>query len=140
MDADRYIPRLRNNSLKVTPRRKAVIELFVKEKKYLGPLQIRKLLGTRHPVGLPSIYRILDELERAGILVKIAHRNRQLYYSLCGRPDDNDHHHFICRKCRKVEEVPVCGFPAVARFIEKKLKGTVKYHSLHLEGLCSECK
>lgn len=117
-----------------------MIKLFMRENRYLGPYEIREMLAKLSlRVGLPSVYRILEELESAGILVKIENRNRQLYYSLCRRPWI-DHHHFVCSKCNKVEEVEFCNFPEIARFIEKKLKGKVQYHSLHIEGLCSECR
>lgn len=137
---EEYLAELKGHHFKVTPRRKAVIELFMREKRYLGPYEIREMLAKLSlRVGLPSVYRILEELESAGILVKIENRNRQLYYSLCRRPR-TDHHHFVCSKCNKVEEVEFCNFPEIARFIEKKLKGKVQYHSLHIEGLCSECR
>jgi len=140
MSINDYLTALKENQLKITPRRKAVIELFLKEKRYLGPSDIKGMLGKMLlKVGLPSVYRILEELESAGILVKIEHQNRQLYYSLCRKPR-TDHHHFICRRCNKVEEVEFCNFREISQFIEKKLNGKVQHHSLHIEGLCSECR
>jgi len=140
MSINDYLTALKDNQLKITPRRKAVIGLFLQEKRYLGPSDIKELLGKMSlKVGLPSVYRILEELESAGILVKIEHQNRQLYYSLCRKPR-TDHHHFICRRCNKVEEVEFCNFREISQFIEKKLNGKVQHHSLHIEGLCSECR
>jgi len=135
-----YLEILKANSLKITPRRKAVIELFLTKGSYLGPYEIRDILKKKSlKIGLPSIYRILEELEVTDILVKVEHKNRQLYYSLCKKPQE-DHHHFICRQCNKVEEVEFCNFQEISQFIEKKLKGKVQHHSLHIEGLCSKCK
>ncbi|MFA6358022.1 MAG: Fur family transcriptional regulator [Candidatus Omnitrophota bacterium] len=140
MDINNYLITLKENHLKITHRRKAVIELFLKEGRYLGPYEIRDRLKKIHlKVGLPSVYRILEEFEKAGILVKVEHKSRQLYYSLCKNPY-KDHHHFICRECNKVEEVEFCNFQEISRFIEKKLNAKVQYHSLHIEGLCSKCK
>ncbi len=140
MTVNDYLITLKENHLKVTPRRKAVIGLFLKERRYLGPYEIRGMLAkTSLKAGLPSVYRILEELKRAGILVEIAHKSRQLYYGLCKKPHQ-DHHHFICSKCSKVQEVEFCNFPEISRFIEKKLNGKVQRHSLHIEGLCSQCK
>ena len=140
MTINNYLIRLKENRLKITPRRKAVIELFLKEGRYLGPYEIRDMLRKRSlKVGLPSVYRILEEFEKAGIFVKVEHKNRQLYYSLCRKPH-LDHHHFICRKCNKVEEVEFCNFQEISQFIKKELKGRVEHHALHIEGLCSGCK
>ncbi|MFA5320341.1 MAG: Fur family transcriptional regulator [Candidatus Omnitrophota bacterium] len=135
-----YLAALKGHHFKITPRRKAVIGLFLREKRYLGPSDIKGMLGKMFlKVGLPSVYRILEEMESAGILVKIEHHNRRLYYSLCRKPR-TDHHHFICRRCNKVEEVEFCNFREIAQFIEKELNGKVQHHSLHIEGLCSECR
>lgn len=140
MEITAYLGVLKSKSLKVTPRRKSVIELFLEECRYLGPQEIRDLLRRKSVrVGLPSVYRILEELEGAGILIRIGHEDRRLYYSLCRHPHI-DHHHFICRRCKKVEEVDFCNFSEISRFIEKKLHGKVQRHSLHIEGLCSECR
>jgi Fe2+ or Zn2+ uptake regulation protein len=140
MENNTYSAILKANRLKTTPRRTAVIEFFLKAGRFLGPYEIRDMLRKKFAkVGLPSVYRILGELEGAGILTRIGQENRQLYYSLCRKPH-SDHHHFICRSCNKVEEVEFCNFGQVSRFIEKKLKAKVQHHSLHIEGLCSQCK
>ena len=140
MSINKYLSILKQHNLKITPRRKAVIDIFLREGRYLGPYQIRQMLARKSiKAGLPSVYRILDEMERAGILIKVEHKNRQLYYSLCNSPEI-DHHHFICSKCSKVEKVEFCNFGEISRFVEKKLKGKVVHHRLHIEGLCSECK
>jgi len=140
MSINKYLSILKQHNLKITPRRKAVIDIFLREGRYLGPYQIRQMLARKSiKAGLPSVYRILDELENAGILIKVERKNRQLYYSLCNSPEI-DHHHFICSKCSKVEEVDFCNFSEIARFVEKNLKGKVVHHKLHIEGLCSECR
>jgi len=140
MDTTAYLKKLKEACLKITPRRKAVIELFLKENRYLGPYEVRLALKERSiKLGFPSVYRILEELKEAGVLVKIEHKSRQLYYSLCRKPH-LDHHHFICRKCNKVEEVEFCNFHEISRFIQSKLHGRVEKHALQIEGLCSGCK
>ena len=140
MDIHQYLSALKESRLKITPGRRAVIELFLERGKYLGPYEVRAALKKRLlRLGLPSVYRILEELKDSGILVKIEHSSRQLYYSLCRKPH-LDHHHFICRKCNKVEEVEFCNFREISQFIEKKLNGRVQHHALHIEGLCSACR
>ena len=139
MDIDNYLKRVKNGGLKITPKRRAVIEFFLRENRYLGPQEIRGLLKKKFSrLGLPSIYRILDELSGLGILIKVE-KDRRLYYALCRAPD-SDHHHFICTKCRKVQEVKFCNIQAVSDFIEKKLNGKIQSHLLQLEGLCSICR
>lgn len=135
-----YLNVLKNNHLKVTPRRKMVISLFMKLGILMGPYDVYKELKKRlTAIGLPTVYRILDELTKAGILIKSFSDGRQLRYALCALPGEH-HHHFTCRKCSRVEEVEFCNFKAVSNFIENKLHAKVEAHQLQIKGLCSRCR
>ncbi|TRZ49535.1 transcriptional repressor [bacterium] len=135
-----YLQALKNNRLKITPRRKAVIDIFMSRGFHMGPYDVYGKLKKRLPIiGLPSVYRILAEFKNAGILVQSLSEDRQLRYALCTLPNEH-HHHFTCRKCKKVEEVEFCNFKGVSQFIENKLNAKVEAHQLQIEGLCSKCK
>ena len=140
MKIELFLQRLKEHRLKITPKRKAAIELFLKKKGYLSPQEVLEKLGGHFPgISSSTVYRILEELQDIGILIKIEHEDRQLYYFLCRIPDQH-HHHFICRKCRRVEEVDLCNFEEFERFISKNLNCKVENHSVQLGGLCSRCK
>ena len=137
---DAYLRILKNNCLKITPRRKTVIDIFMKSCKRLSPYDVFAKLKKKLPtIGLPTVYRILAEFKDVGILVQSLSEDRQLRYALCTLPHQH-HHHFTCRKCSKVEEVDFCNFKTVSRFIENKLNAKVETHQLQIEGLCSRCK
>lgn len=137
---DSYLQALKNNHYKITPRRKAVIDIFMKCGVHLSPYDVyaklKKILPT---IGLPTVYRILVEFKNVGILLQSLSKERQLRYALCTLPHQH-HHHFTCRKCSRVEEVDFCNFKAVSRFIKNKLHARVETHQLQIEGLCSKCK
>ncbi|MBU4304285.1 MAG: transcriptional repressor [Candidatus Omnitrophica bacterium] len=135
-----YIQVLKNNRLKVTPRRKAIIGVFMKHGVRMGPYELYEKLKRKLPkLGLPTVYRILEELKDAGILVQSLAEDRRLRYALCACPDEH-HHHFTCRKCKKVEEVEFCNFNGLSSFIEKNLNAKVESHNLQIEGLCARCR
>jgi Fur family ferric uptake transcriptional regulator len=107
---------------------------------HLSPYDVHaKLKKKLLMIGLPTVYRILAEFKNAGILVQSLSEDRQLRYALCTLPNEH-HHHFTCRKCKKVEEVEFCNFKGVSQFIENKLNAKVEAHQLQIEGLCSKCK
>jgi Fe2+ or Zn2+ uptake regulation protein len=139
---DAYLQILKDNLLKITPRRKAVINLFLKNNTQMRPCDVHKNLRKKLPkIGLPTVYRILNELKNIGILVQILSEDRQLYYSLCTKPaEQHHHHHFVCIKCKKTKEVDYCSFSKIAKLIEKKLKCKVESHLLQIKGLCSQCR
>ncbi len=131
---------LKDSKLKITPRRKAVIRLFEESGVCMGAYDVYEKLENKLPtLGLPTVYRILEELSSAGILVRAVSEDRQLRYMFCGNSHEH-HHHFTCRKCKRVEEVDFCDFDKVAKFIEKNLNAKVEAHQLQIEGLCSRCR
>ena len=135
-----YIQVLKDNRLKITPRRKAVIDIFIKHSARLSPYDVHAKLKSKLPtLGLPTVYRILAEFKNIGILVQSLSDKRQLLYAFCTLPHQH-HHHFTCRKCKKVEEVDFCNFKGISRFIENKLNAKAESHQLQIEGLCSKCK
>jgi Fur family transcriptional regulator, ferric uptake regulator len=137
---EKHLQTLKAHKLKITPRRKAIIELFKDSPMRMGAYEVYKKLKHKLPtLGLPTVYRILEQFSQAGILIQSLSKDRQLCYMLCGHPHEH-HHHFTCRKCRKVEEVDYCNIKGVSRFIEKNLDAKVEAHQLQIEGLCSKCK
>jgi len=137
---EKYLQKLRENKLKATPKRRAVIELFMRSHRRLKPYEVYKALKRKiNPLGFPTIYRILNELNKIGVITRLQTDDGQLCYTFCASPKEHLHH-FLCRKCNRVEEVSGCNFRDIARSIEKKLDCTAEKHVLQIEGLCSQCK
>ncbi len=129
---------LRSLRLKVTPRRLAVMNCLGEERAYLSAEEVwhrvRPRLGS---IGLPTVYRILDELAGAHIVTRIFRSDRKQYYFLC--PNQEHHHHFVCDSCRHVEDMDLCGLDGMTREIVRRSGGRVLSHILQVNGLCAEC-
>jgi len=129
---------LKKLSLKVTPKRIAIIEILMKEPGYLSPEEIwRKMKRQFNRIGLPTVYRNLEELADGNIISKITHPNRQLYYFFCG--NNEHHHHFVCLSCRNVDDINFCAIHELQKEVKKKLDAQVVSHILQVNGLCKEC-
>jgi Fe2+ or Zn2+ uptake regulation protein len=132
--SDSFIANLKELKLKATPKRLAILSLLAEDLAYASPEEIRrKLQKDFASIGLPTVYRNLEELANGGLITKVIHPNRQLYYYFC--PNNHHHHHFICLSCRKVEDINFCGMDE----IEKKVNGTVLSHIVQVNGLCRDC-
>ena len=136
-----HIQKLRALKFKLTPKRQAILDYFIKEGRYLTPEHIwGKLKKDFKHLGLPSIYRNLDTFESCGILVKIQREDRRLYYALCHSSHGHEkhqhhHHHIVCVKCGKVANVEGCALAGM-----NKVSGfKVLKHIVQLEGLCPQC-
>jgi len=129
---------LKQLNLKVTPKRIAIVELLMKEPGYLSPEEIwKKMKGQFSRIGLPTVYRNLEELAEGNIISKITHPNRQLYYFFCG--NNEHHHHFVCLSCRNVDDINFCAIHELRKEVKKKLNAQVLSHILQVNGLCKEC-
>jgi Fe2+ or Zn2+ uptake regulation protein len=129
---------LRGISLKSTPKRIALLSILDAERVYLSPEDIWNRMKKRfRSIGLPTVYRNLDELHERGVISRVIHPNRQLYYYLCG--NEEHHHHFICISCRRVEDVNFCAEKEIEYLVSEKIKGKVLSHILQINGLCNTC-
>ncbi|MDD3927665.1 MAG: Fur family transcriptional regulator [bacterium] len=137
----RYIRMLRDGKLKVTPRREAILAYFLKEGKYATPEQVwedlRLSLGR---LGLPTVYRNLEELHGLGILVRVEGAENRFHYGLCRADDPHaHHHHIVCMECRRMQEVEGCLVEALSGRIEAETGFKLTGHTINLQGLCRSC-
>jgi Fur family zinc uptake transcriptional regulator/Fur family ferric uptake transcriptional regulator len=129
---------LKEARMKTTPKRLAILEMLEGESGYASPEELWKRLRDRFDrLGLPTVYRNLEELAESGVISKVIHPNRQLYYYFCRNREH--HHHFVCLSCRKVEDISSCGIEALEREVTRKNGGKVLSHILQLNGLCAGC-
>ena len=129
---------LRSCNLKATPKRIALLDILSAASVYMGPQEIWfKLRKQFKKMGLPTVYRNLEELVDAGIASRIIHPNRQLYYFLCDK--HHHHHHFICISCGKVQDLDFCAAKALDKEVKKKYGGKILSHLLQVNGLCGGC-
>ena len=129
---------LKDLRLKVTPKRLAILDFLSRTGTYVSPEEVRQNLREQFAsIGLPTVYRNLDELASGGIIAKIIHPNRQLYYYYC--PNSNHHHHFICISCRKVTDLHICTVKGLEDEINDQVRGKVMSHILQVNGLCRSC-
>lgn len=136
---NKYLNILKRQNLKKTPKRVEILRIMHQSNTYFSPLEIRKLLKQKfQKVGLPTVYRILQQFQEIGIVSSIQKDDNQLYYFLCST--QRDHHHFICRKCHKVSCVEYCNFDNIKQLVEDQLQSKAETHFLQIEGLCKECR
>ena len=94
---------LRKVGLKVTQPRKRILDLLDEAgNKHVTADDIyRVLIKAGDDIGLATVYRVLNQFEAAGLVVKHNFEGGQAYYEL----DSGDHHdHMVCVETGKVVE------------------------------------
>jgi Fur family ferric uptake transcriptional regulator len=138
MESEQSAAILKQLKLKVTPRRQEIMNCLGGEQSYLSADEVWGRIKTRlGSIGLPTVYRILDELAVAGVITRIFLSDRKQYYFLCA--NQGHHHHFVCEACRRVEDLEQCGLDRVSRDVARRSGGRVTSHILQVNGICGSC-
>jgi ABC-type Zn uptake system ZnuABC Zn-binding protein ZnuA len=125
---------LQKAKLKVTPKRIAILDILGNEPNYVSPEDVwQKMKQKFSRIGLPTVYRNLENLSIRGVITKIIHPNRQLYYYLC--TNKRHHHHFICLSCKRVEELEIwLDFSNAQTMVENILNGFIAEDPAHKDA------
>ena len=127
---EHYVNRLKDNGFKLTPRRIAIIELFINSCTHLTPEEVWAGLKKQF-----EKFKTCLEFWKFDILTRIQLFDRKKHYGLCTIGDDHHHHHITCIKCGKVEEITDCALTG-----KNNIKGyRVISHFLQVDGICMRC-
>ena len=125
---------MREAGLRVTPQRRAVWAAFGGEGGHLAADEVfaraRRLLPE---LSRATVYNTLAAFVEAGMLQAVEGRGAVLY----DPNPDPDHHHFPCRNCERLYDVPVEGVEGLR--ISRKEGFVVDRTTVLLRGLCPQC-
>ena len=120
---------LRKAGLKVTQPRKLILELLDETgNKHVTADDIyRVLIQAGQDIGLATVYRVLNQFEAAGLVVKHNFEGGQAYYEL----DSGEHHdHMVCVETGKVIEFSNPEIERLQAEIAAELGYDIEDHSL----------
>jgi Fur family ferric uptake transcriptional regulator len=126
---------LKNIGLKATLPRLRILELFESsDVRHLSAEDVYKLLlkdGTDS--GLATVYRVLTQFERAGLLIRHHFESGKAVFEL----NQGGHHdHLVCLQCGRVEEFYDEAIEKRQVAIAKERGFMIHEHSLHLYVDC----
>jgi Fur family ferric uptake transcriptional regulator len=100
---------LRKNNIKITPHRKAVLQILNNCRgHHIGIENIHQLIcfskDKYKKIGIATVYRAVELFAKIGIVSKLQIENSSARYELL-LPKESNHHHLICIKCGVVKEL-----------------------------------
>lgn len=118
-----------------TSQRKAIEEVIRRKARPLDVAEIVREGRKKVPsLNEATVYRNLKALEAHGILQRVKHPERGTLYEAAGK---DHHHHFHCRICARVYELPGCALSerpwTPPGFITEE-------HEVFLKGVCAACR
>lgn len=121
-----------------------ILDFFQKNgEKALGAVEIFEALNQgEDKVNLATVYRNLDKMTAAGILMKLQDNqaDRCVYQYVEGHHACNEHLHMQCIKCGKVMHLECNFMDEIATHLEEKHQFELLCTNSILYGVCSDCK
>ena len=135
--------KLRETGFKITPQRRAVIDiLFKHNSEHLSSEQIYDLVRVDCPeIGLATVYRTMQLLDEIGVISKLNLDDGCIRYEISlNKNECHNHHHLICKNCSKIIEVQEDLLESIESKIQERYKFDIVDHDVKFYGLCEDCK
>jgi Fur family peroxide stress response transcriptional regulator len=126
----------RKRGLKITPQR---LEIFCELSAGSGHPSVEEIyekIRLRMPtVSLDTVYRTLSMLSEAGVISRVEVLDERSRFDL----NREKHHHFVCLRCKRVEDFYWPDFDSLALPGDVKRLGQVQSPHVEVRGICSAC-
>ncbi|HLF27563.1 MAG TPA: Fur family transcriptional regulator [Anaerolineae bacterium] len=131
-----YTARMRERGFRVTPQRQLILDAICEGGGHTTPEEIYRRVQAKSPaINRATVYRTLDFLCELRLVVAVQ-IGGHTFYEIAG---EAPHHHLICRRCNKVEEIGHDTLKALFAKIEREQQFLVDMDHLALFGLCKRC-
>ncbi len=130
---------LKQRGYKLTPQRRAVLNIIAASQDHLTPVDIHERTRREYPgIGLVTVYRTLAILAELGLICEV-HAGGSCRSYLMRRPLEH-HHHLICSECGKVIDFADCDLDKLEQRLSRATGFKVEAHLLEFLGRCSDCQ
>ncbi|MEA2161014.1 MAG: Fur family transcriptional regulator, ferric uptake regulator [Solirubrobacteraceae bacterium] len=119
--------------------RRALLDLLAQQTCALTAIEIEDTLRSKRRVSRASVYRILDELERLGLVQRVETGQAMVRYE---RIDDQHehHHHLVCERCGLIMPFSDDDLERAIKRLSRRVPLEVSEHDIVLRGACAECR
>ncbi len=129
---------LRRHGYKLTPQRRAIVEVITSAKDCLTPATIHeKLRRTRPGIGLVTIYRTVEILVALGLVCELHTGGNHRSYTTS---ITQHHHHLVCSSCGAVVDFAGYHLEQLEKNLSRESGFRIDSHLLEFVGLCRACQ
>jgi Fur family ferric uptake transcriptional regulator len=138
--SERALAELRSAGYRHGSARTRVIDFLDRQDCCFGAQEIhRNLRSLGEPIGLASVYRVLDVLAEKRLVQRLDLGDGVTRYEPV-RDTEDHHHHMVCDDCGKIEAFADERLESVIRDVERSSGYEVAAHDIVLRGACSACR
>ncbi len=134
----RFKTYLREQRLKSTAQRDAIVEIFLKGAGHVSVEELYGAVRKQNPrIGYATVYRTMKLLTECGLADERHFRNGEARYEIA----EKDHHdHLICERCGKIVEFEEDRIEALQEETARRLGFELRGHKMELYGVCLDCR
>ncbi|MCS1352785.1 peroxide-responsive transcriptional repressor PerR [Mechercharimyces sp. CAU 1602] len=133
----RAITRLKNNSVRITPQRHAILEYLLETSGHPTADEIYRALEGKFPnMSVATVYNNLRVFKEAGLVRELNFGDASSRFDA----DMSDHYHVICNDCGKMEDFEYSLLLDMEKEAAIKTGFIVDSHRLEFYGLCPACQ
>jgi Fur family ferric uptake transcriptional regulator len=119
--------------------RRQLLELIAHQRCALSALEIHAALaGGERRVSRASVYRILEELERVGVVQRVEVGAGISRFEAIG-DGRGHHHHLVCDSCGRLQPFSDEELEQTIRRLSDRVPLEVSEHEVVLHGACADC-
>lgn len=130
--------RLAETGRRLTKQRVIVATALAESKRAVSAQELHERLRRTHPrLGRATVYRALEAQVRDGMATRLERPGHESAYVAC---DADHHHHLVCTRCQRVEDV-------AEEIVQPALTSVRRRHDFHVDhaaldfyGLCAACR
>ncbi|PIR03593.1 MAG: hypothetical protein COV59_05385 [Candidatus Magasanikbacteria bacterium CG11_big_fil_rev_8_21_14_0_20_39_34] len=136
---EEIILQLKEKGYRSSNARNILLEAVYESREPLSVADFQKIFAKRKvKVNRTTIYRELNLLKKESVLIELQLKDGKRRYEL---EDRAHHHHIVCIRCQKVEDVMVCHTRTLIGKVLKQAKNfsEIVNHTSDFFGLCKKC-
>ena len=136
--AQHLAKRITSRGRRLTDQRLVVAEALASRREASSAQELYEQLRPRHPrLALATVYRALEAQVESGMARRLERAGHVSTYIAC---DPEHHHHLVCVRCQKVEDLDETILRPVLRGITERHGFAVEHERLDFYGLCASCR
>src|ERR1700716_3379541 len=121
-----------------TAQRVVVAEALAAAKRALSAQELYERIRATHPtIGRATVYRAVEQQVEDGMASRFERDGHVSAYIAC---DAEHHHHLVCTKCQRVEDLDETVVAPLLSSVGRRHDFQVDHAALDFYGLCRSCR
>jgi Fur family ferric uptake transcriptional regulator len=130
--------RLASGGRRLTKQRVIVAEALAAARRALSAQELYERIKPNHPtLGRATVYRALEAQVQDGMASRFERDGHVSAYFAC---DTEHHHHLVCTRCQRVEDVDETVVGPMLASVGRRHDFQVDHAALDFYGLCGSCR